>query len=211
MRSCWACWLVMLVMSAPVCFAEAEDKRDEPDIEYVEDKPDGSEEPTNPFGKRSVERDDALAGLLELSDGKKFVGELYLTRDAKLRFYHRAKKKLLFFELRELTHIECRVLVERMEPEWRWKENANDEKVYTGRHYPMRELETVLHLKDAKELVGDCTALLYLRTENGASRFIIRKRQKGKVGQKLEDLLYVKLVDFRPPTDDTVPEPDKQQ
>ena len=86
-----------------------------------------------------------------------------------------------------------------MEKEWRWKENANDEKVYTGREYPMRELETVLHLKDGRTLTGPLTTLIYVANANGDQRFLLHKRQKGDPGMKLADLVYVKLVDFRPP------------
>ena len=198
----WVLLLVVLTALGPVGLAQAEakpePKKDKPDIEYVEDDP-ADEQPANPFGERNTDRPDAVAGKLTLSNDRELTGLLTLTRNKKLHFTHREKKKRLFFDLAEIETIACRVIVERMEPEWRWKENANDEKVYTGRHYPVRELETVLCLKDGRELVGDCTALVYLHTENGASRFIIHKRQKGKVGQKLEDLVYVKLVDFRKP------------
>lgn len=199
--------MMLALMLTSVCvsgvqYVAAEARPDEPDIEYVEDEPgkDEDEKPADPFGRRRRKRPDAVIGTVRLSNGGKLNGEIYLTRDRKLRFYHRQEKKLLLLTLAELDHVECRVVVERMQPEWRWKENANDEKVYTGKHYPMREYETVLHFKNGRTLVGDCTALIYVRNENGEVRFIIHKRQKGKVGQKLSDLVYVKLVDFRKPT-----------
>ena len=191
--------------------AKAEAKPDEPDIQYVEGEAEDEEEPANPFGAKEAKKPGALPGTVVLSDGKKLSGDVRLTRDKKLRFYHREKKKLLLLTLAELERIECRVLEEHMEPEWRWRENANDEKVYTGKHYPMRKLETVLHLKTGKTLVGDCTALLYVGTDNGESRFVIHKRQKGEVGQTLKDLIYVKEVDLRPPTKDTAPEGEKKE
>jgi hypothetical protein len=41
------------------------------------------------------------------------------------------------------------------------------------------------------------TALLFVANKNGEQRFILHRREKGDPGQKLSDLLYVKLVDFR--------------
>lgn len=169
------------------------------DIDYVDAESGEQENPPGPFGGPEEAPPDARSGRIELSDGKSLEGKIYLTRDSKLRFYHRRQEKLLLLDLAQIDWLEQRVVQERMEPEWRWKENASDEKVYTGKTYPMREYETVLHLADGKELVGDCTALVHLRHANGQTRCVLHKRDKGKVGQKLDDLVYVKTIDFRAP------------
>jgi hypothetical protein len=170
-----------------------------PDIRYVDD--DTPEPPTqSPIEPRTEPTPpDAVKGFLQLSSGDRVEGAIHLTRDALLKFYHAEKKTLLGIRLAELTHIEQQPAVERMEKEWRWLENANDRKVYTGKKYPMRELETVLHMKDGRTLKGELTALLFVANGNGTQRFVLHRRQKGDPGQKLSDLLYVKLVDFRPP------------
>ncbi len=200
-------WLLVAFMAAGLLSASAwaadkkpkdDAKKDEGDIEYVEvDVPD---EPTKPRIKRRVPPPppDSVPGYLLLSNGDRVEGHVHLTRDAVLKFTDPDTKKLLRIRLHELTHIEQKPIIERMEKEWRWLENANDQKVYTGREYPMRKLQTILHLKTGRTLQGLLTALLYVSNENGRQRFVLHKRQKGKPGEKLSDLIYVKLVDFRP-------------
>jgi len=198
----FACAAGCLLAAGPLAAGEkakAAPEKDKPEIEYVEEET--PEEPTKPPIKRRNEPPppDSVPGFLKLSNDDRIAGHIHLTRDAVLKFHHTSEKKLLHIRLSELTHIEQRVLTERMEKEWRWLENANDEKVYTGRTYPMRELQTVLHMKDGRTLEGMMTALLFVDNENGRQRFVLHRRQKGKPGTKLSDLLYVRLVDFRPP------------
>ena len=188
---------LMLPMAGPAR-CEEKPKDDGRDIDYVEEAPD-KEAPAPPVGRDAPPPPDSVSGLLALSSGDRVEGLVHLTRDKTLDFFDPAKKKLLHVRLDELTHIEQKPVNERMEKEWRWKENANDEKVYTGREYPMRELETTLHFKDGRTLTGPLTALVFVRNANGEQRFILHKRQKGEPGQKSADLVYVALVDFRPP------------
>ena len=201
---------VLLVAAARAAEKQSDDKaeKEERDIEYVEAAPE--DEPTKPPIKRRVAPPppDSVAGYLLLSNDDRVEGRVHLTRDAVLKFTDPDRKKLLRIRLSELTHIEQKVIIERMEKEWRWLENANDQKVYTGRQYPMRKLQTVLHLKTGRTLQGPMTALLYVTNANGRQRFVLHKRQKGKPGEKLADLLYVKLVDFRPPQKDAPPKKD---
>jgi hypothetical protein len=190
-----------LSLAVCACAAEEKPKTDSEkgtrDIEFVEE--DVKDEPTNPPIRRRTEAPppDAVKGFLLLSNGDRVEGDIHLTRDTVLKFYHTDKKTLLRVRLDELTHIEQQPTVERMEKEWRWLENANDQKVYTGREYPLRQLDTTLHMKDGRTLKGELTALIFVTNENGRQRFILHKRQKGDPGQKLSELLYVKLADFR--------------
>lgn len=172
----------------------ADAKKGEWDIQYVEEEQEPTEPPARVIGKEEEERADAVAGTVELSDGTKVSGKIYLTRDKKLAIYDPKEKKRYETTLAELEKIESRVMKEWMEKEWRWKENANDEKVYTGKEYPVREYEVALTFKGGKVIVGECTALLYVRLANSERRFILHKRQKGEVGQKMEEMVYVKTV-----------------
>ncbi len=198
-----ALWIAAFALAAGGAFARAEDKpkegakADDKGIDYVEEAPE-REAPAPPIGRDAPPPPDSVQGFLALSSGDRIEGLVHLTRDAALKFYDPAAKKLLNVRLDELTHLEQKPVNERMEKEWRWKENASDEKVYTGREYPMRELETTLHFKDGRTLTGPLTALVFVTNANGDQRFILHKRQKGEPGQKLADLVYVALVDFRP-------------
>jgi hypothetical protein len=146
---------LVAALAVAVCAAAAGEKpgteapKTPPDIQYVDD---GADEgpTTSPITPRTEPvPPDAVQGVLVLSSGDQVEGGIHLTRDASLKFYHTEKKTLLSLRLSELTHIEQQPTVERMEKEWRWLENANDKKVYTGREYPVRELQTILHMTAA--------------------------------------------------------------
>lgn len=198
-------WMMVLGLAALLCQGYAgqawadDPKAKEPpkqgaDIQFQDEKDTPTEPPARPVEQEKEKREDAVAGTVTLSDGVKLSGDVYLTRDKKLSIYEPKEKKLYQATLAELERIESRVVAERMEPEWRWKENANDEKVFTGKSYPVREYATVIGFKDGRTLTGECTALLYVGTNNGETKVMLQQRQKGEPGQKLEDLVYVKRV-----------------
>ncbi len=98
----------------------------------------GAAEPPaiNPFGKAPSEREDAVPGYVELSDGSVHPGMIYLTRDKRLQIYDEQLERQREVPLQAVKEIECSVKREWMEREWRFKETTSDEKVYTGRTYP---------------------------------------------------------------------------
>ena len=169
----------------------------------------GAEEPPalNPFGPVRTERDDAVPGYVELSDGKVIVGNVYMTRDKRLKVYDEGTKRQREIPLRVVKQIECKVLKEWMEKEWRFKELALNEKYYTGREYPARECEYTITLRDDRTITGPLAELIYVqpyayeaeesrsyRPEVKAEKHLVHKRQKGDPGTTLKDLTYVKLI-----------------
>ncbi len=196
-------WAVALAFAVALSAFAADKPKDAPkpggkDIEYVD--PPGDEKDVKPPIQRDAPTDpDSVSGFLVLSNGTRVEGRVHLTRDATLKFFDPDRKKLIDVRLAELTHIEQKPVDEHMEKEWRWLEDGNDTKVYTGREYPMRELTTTLHFKDGRTLTGPLASLIFVAGDNGDQRFLIQKRQKGECGQKLADLVYVTCVDFRPP------------
>jgi hypothetical protein len=151
----------------------------------------------NPFGNTAVERDDAVPGYLELSDGSIHPGRIYLTREAKLKISEETEKKFRDVPLKVVKRIDCVVEKEWVEREWRFKENANDEKVYTGRSYPSREYVHTITLNDGRTIRGPLQAIVYLQPEGeGAQpvRYLLHKRDKGNMGTDLKSLLYVRSV-----------------
>lgn len=157
----------------------------------------------NPFAPRQVVREDAVPGYVELSDGTILVGNIYMTRDKRLKIYDEALKRQREIPLSAVAQIECRVLKEWMEKEYRFRETTRDEKYYTGRTYPAREYEHVITLKDGRQITGGLAELLYVEplSQEGSmagsgepTRVILHKRQKGEIGQTLKQLVYVKMV-----------------
>ena len=149
----------------------------------------------NPFGARET-REDAVPGYVELSDGSLHAGRVHLTRDARLRIFDESKKQFREVPLTAIARIDCTVTSEWNEKEWRFKENANDEKYFTGHTYPAREYSHTIVLKDGRKIAGPLSGILYVQEDQKEQpdRYLIHKRDKGELDAKLEDLKYVRAV-----------------
>ena len=152
----------------------------------------------NPFGPRPAARSDGLPGVLELSDGSLRIGEIFLTRDAKLKIYDPKTKRFRQVPLEEVRRIECHVQKEWLEREWRFREAASNEKVYTGRTYPARIYEHTVTLRDGTSIRGPLSAPIYVREAESKKpqRFLLHKRDKGPIGTTLKELIYVRRVEL---------------
>lgn len=160
----------------------------------------GAEEPApvNPFGKNAKVREDARPGYVELSDGHIVPGSVYLTRDARLRIYDETLKRHRDVPLEAIRSIECEVGKEWQEKEWRFKEAASDEKVFTGRKYPSREYLHTITLNDGRTITGPLSAIVYVQPDDDhkAERFLLHKRDKGELDQPLKSLRYVRKIEL---------------
>lgn len=136
------------------------------------------------------------------SDGKRRTGLLWLTPGKRLTIFDRAQQTYREFTLQELVAIRVDPEQEVVERVWRWKENASNEKVFTGETYPWRLCVTTLTVRDAEgkqaTVTGDLSAALYLEEKPGEKpvRVLLYRRQKGETGQALSDLVYVTAVNF---------------
>jgi hypothetical protein len=161
----------------------------------------------NPFGRAPSERDDAVPGILELSDGTHHSGLIYLTRDKRLQIFDQTTERQREIPLQAVKTIECHIKKEWTEKEWRFKEGANDEKLYTGRSYPAREYSHTITLKNGKTITGPLSTIVYVQPPQfdaikpGADhapvqpeQFLLSKRNKGEMGEDLKSLLYVKRI-----------------
>ena len=161
----------------------------------------------NPFGPVKQDRDDAVPGYLELSDGSIHVGNIYMTRDKRLKLYDESLQRQREIPLRVVREIECTVQKEWMEKEWKFKELALDEKMVTGRVYPSREYVHTVTLQDGRTISGPLAEIIYVQpfTQSPAGptayrpdvqpqRFFLHKRDKGEIGTTLKSLKYVKRI-----------------
>jgi hypothetical protein len=144
---------------------------------------------------------------VELSNGQILTGNIYMTRDKRLKLYDESTERQREIPLRVVKQIECKVLREWMEKEWRFKELALDEKYFTGRTYPTREYEHTITLHDDRTITGPLAEIIYVRPfpyspnenlkyrpEVEPVRLILHKRAKGPIGTDLSSLNYVKLI-----------------
>ncbi len=137
--------LLRIALLTLFCFNSAADAQDDPPA-------------INPFGKPNQPREDAFAGCVELSDGNLHPGKLYMTRDLRLKIYDEQLKRQREVPLGVVASIECAVQREWMEKEWRFKANADNEKVYTGRSYPVRQYTHTITLRDGARSPVRCQA-----------------------------------------------------
>ena len=160
----------------------------------------GQEPPAlNPFGtgaQQHPQRDDAVPGFLELSDGTIYPGLLFLTRDARLKIFDEAQKRQREIPWKAIKQIDGSVLKEWAEKEWRFKENASDEKLFTGRTYPAREYSHKITLQNNQTIRGSLAGIVYVQADPAREphRFLLHKRDKGEPGTDLKSLVYVRSI-----------------
>jgi hypothetical protein len=109
--------------------------------------------------------------------------------------------------LQAVKQVECNVKKEWIEKEWKFKEAASDEKMYTGRSYPVREYLHTITLSDGRTITGPISAIVYVQPQQRSTigsetpqsqpkpeQFLLNKRSKGELGQELKSLVYVRLI-----------------
>jgi hypothetical protein len=161
----------------------------------------------DPFGPKPAVRDDAIPGYVELSNGTIRPGQIYLTRDKRLKILDQQLNRQREIPLRAVAQIECRVKRQWTQNEWKFKESANDEKIYTGRRYRVQEYIHTITLHDGRTVTGPLSALVYVQSDEDTvasstatsepakpERYVLHKRQKGKMGRDPRPLVYVERI-----------------
>jgi hypothetical protein len=157
-----------------------------------------------PFGRPKLVPEGALPGRVVFSNRQELTGELWLTRDVRLSFYETKRQTRREIPLQAIRRIDCTVQREWMEREWRFKENASDEKVYTGRSYPVREYHHTIELKDGRKLEGTLAGLVHVMPAgaNAARKMVLRSSDKGPAGTDLKGLVYVRSIEIDRPREE---------
>ncbi len=202
--------------AAPAAAKDAEDKKDKPaeakptsnldywlnqakPVEEEKDKPDKPETSgRNPFrsSARAFRRRDALPGVVELSDGRQLPGGLYTTREKPWIVWNEATKSWRRIPFINCLSITAVVEQERMELRWRWKGMGEPERVYTGKKYPLRRLRWRFKLIDGSVVEGATKGqpVFVEFRDKTAGPFVLHERMKGKDGQTLDELIYVRKM-----------------
>jgi len=198
--------LIGLLLFFPAHFAFCSEPEDSEQKKSAEKKeaPEESPPPFNPFDTTWKPPRDARRGTIYFSNGKKVSGLIYSTRNKPFRIFDQKLKKSVDVWIPDILTIKAEVEEEFMEAEWRWVEAASDEKVFTGRYYPCRKYRTIITLRKKDkygrpiEFVGHISALIYLleKDEKKPQKYELHIRQKGELDEKLEDLIYIRKIDF---------------
>lgn len=149
---------------------------------------------TSPF--KAAEDDGRRHATMMLSDGEKIKGRFSTTLDRPLRVFDTEAKEYRDVPFKLIKSIEAKVIWERDEKEWHFRESGSDIKEYSGKTYPARETEYTFTLTSGQTLSGAVAGPLYLQTDGDDKTFILHKRDKGEVGQTLKQLVYIVRVEF---------------
>ena len=192
------CLGAVLALEAGAAAAE----EGEPDIQFAEPEDDTSPGgAASPFSaaRAGPTRPDAVPGYVEMSNGLKVPGHIYTTRAKRLKIFNVDGEVYEYVPVAACQRIEAVVEWARVDRQWRFKEAGSPEKVYTGESYPVRMLSWRLTLRNGHEIVGHILGQpVYLEHNRKRERFILHKRAKGPLGATLEDLVYVRRVEFGP-------------
>lgn len=139
---------------------------------------------------------DSRLGTITLSDGSHVTGSISTTAERPVRVWVEADKSYHDLPFDSIRSIDAVVLWERMEREWTFKATGSDVKVYSGRTYPARDTQYRFTLDDGTIVTGACVAPLYLHRAGGEKTYVLYKRDKGPIGQKLNSLVFVRHVAF---------------
>ena len=188
-----------LLMSAVATAAEKPPVDDDVDFLLKKATPAPATKPstrptTSPF-KPSVD-DGRRRAIMTLSDGEKIKGRFSTTLDRPFRVFVDEKKEYQDLPFKLVKSIQAKVIWERDEKEWHFKESGSDIKEYSGKTYPARETEYTFTLINGQTVTGAVAAPLYLQTDADDKTFILHKRDKGEVGQTLKQLVYIQRVGF---------------
>jgi len=161
-------------------------------------QPDPATQPAvNTALKNQAEDEQSRPGTITMSDGKMIKGKIATTADKPIRIWVEKEKDYEDVPIDQIASAEVTVLWERDEKEWNFKETGSDIKVYSGRTYPARQTQYSFTLTDGTIIKGDVVAPLYVTTDDGKTKtYVLYKRDKGEIGQKLTDRPYVKTVKF---------------
>jgi hypothetical protein len=146
--------------------------------------------------KNQADDADAPHGTLLLSNGESLSGGITSTADQALRIWDDQKKEYRDIPIKFIRTIEARVVWERDEKEWKFKESGSDIKEYSGKTYPARETSYTITLGSGQQVSGSITAPIYLDATDTRKLFVLHKRDKGEAGQALKDLVYVRKIEL---------------
>ena len=138
-------------------------------------------------------------GTVELSDGTKYEGRIRIS-EGKFKIYTAENKDFTTVWQEEVQTIETFVENERQEKKWIWKEDGRSFKIYTGETYPIRELKSRVAFPDGSKLEGRIYArTMHVKETEDAEpiKLLLQKQMEGRVGEKLDALVYVKKVTFK--------------
>ncbi len=138
---------------------------------------------------------DAADGTVTFSDGTAWTGTIALASGAKLTLHD--GKAVRTLDPAQVAELVFAPRAESMERAFSMPEPGKPIRVETGEPYPLRQLAVRVRLGDGTSLAGNlyATALTVLVGEE-KRKLPLPSKQRGKPGQRLDQLVYVQQVRF---------------
>ena len=152
-----------------------------------------------------------LTGRIALTSGRKF--KLNIPKAGKLKTTDMVTgKDVQYGKVRQFTFepvSEIRFYPSREEIRQNWKftettkydektavaDYTPAKKAFWGQTYPLRYLHSAVIFSSGETLEGQLYSVtIYLETEEKTHRFVLRSKQRGEKGTKLEDLVYITKI-----------------
>lgn len=136
------------------------------------------------------------AAEVELSNGKRVSGKLARMGVRPLTITPTGAKyqeKILLKDIISITQI---VKEQKMNRPWIYKEAGKIEKMYLEGTYPFVNLITEVVMTNGKVVRGDIVSVAFKFTGKGLRKIFLTRQIKGKVGEKMGDLVYPVRIKF---------------
>jgi len=133
-----------------------------------------------------------------LSNGEVIAGKVSITPGSQIRLYV-GEKQVRNFGLEGLARIEFEAEVEKMQHKYVKGEIGRgiDPIIALEQSYPLREFLVHAEMRDGARLSGAFgTVVFYVQAGGGTQKYVVMRKQTGKVGQKLEDIVYIRKIEF---------------
>lgn len=135
----------------------------------------------------------AIPGVVEWSDGRKVEGAISLTPGKDIRLFE--VKTQASIRLEDVSEIAMAPEKEEMREGFTFAEPGQAKQEKNGEIYPVRYLKATVTLRDGKILAGHLyTTVFYIESEEKTEKLVLLAKQTGKVGQKVEDVVYPKRI-----------------
>ncbi len=141
--------------------------------------------------------DEGPRDVVTYSDGRVLEGKLFLRGPQTLKLFDLRRKTYVTIRFSDIARLDVDIEKQSMEKVWRFKEEGDPEKIYTGEEYPLHYYVTHVTLRNGSRFDTHLSAVLYLKKPDGKEeRVFLLIKQKGDTTQNLDDLVYVKSVVF---------------
>lgn len=138
-----------------------------------------------------------LIATVEWSNGRTLEGAISLTPGKDLRLFVGNQQTALRFEdIKELIFTPEK---EEQRESFTFAEPGQAKQEKNGEIYPIRYLKTRVLFWNGKVLEGHLyTTVLYIETEEKTEKLVLLAKQTGKVGQKMEEVVYPQRIRLVP-------------